>query len=76
MKDQFDRPSVLDILKDVEERVYPVGRLDYENRVVLLILTNDGDLTYKLTHPKHEVEKTYPSYGKWYNFSFSKKKKI
>ena len=58
VKDQFDRPSVLDILKDVEERVYPVGRLDYETSG-LLILTNDGDLTYKLTHPKHEVEKTY-----------------
>ena len=58
VKDQFDRPSVSDILKDVEERVYPVGRLDYETSG-LLILTNDGDLTYKLTHPKHEVEKTY-----------------
>lgn len=58
VKDQFDRPSVLDILKDVDERVYPVGRLDYETSG-LLILTNDGDLTYKLTHPKHEVEKTY-----------------
>ena len=58
VKDQFDRPSVLDILKEVDERVYPVGRLDYETSG-LLILTNDGDLTYKLTHPKHEVEKTY-----------------
>lgn len=58
VKDQFDRPSVLDILKDIEERVYPVGRLDYETSG-LLILTNDGELTYKLTHPKHEVEKTY-----------------
>ncbi len=58
VKDQFDRPSVLDILKDIEEMVYPVGRLDYETSG-LLILTNDGELTYKLTHPKHEVEKTY-----------------
>ena len=58
VKDQFDRPSVLDLLKDVDERVYPVGRLDYETSG-LLLLTNDGDLTYKLTHPKHEVEKTY-----------------
>lgn len=58
VKDQFDRPSVLDLLTDIEERVYPIGRLDYETSG-LLILTNDGDLTYKLTHPKHEVAKTY-----------------
>ena len=58
VKDQFGRPSVLDIIDDVSERVYPVGRLDYETSG-LLILTNDGDLTYTLTHPKHEVEKTY-----------------
>ena len=58
VKDQFNRPSVIDILKDVKERVYPIGRLDYETSG-LLILTNDGDLTYKLTHPKHEVNKTY-----------------
>ncbi|MEF9990638.1 MAG: pseudouridine synthase [Romboutsia sp.] len=58
VKDQFDRPSVLDLVTDINERVYPIGRLDYETSG-LLILTNDGDLTYKLTHPKHEVDKTY-----------------
>ena len=58
VKDQFDRPSVLDLVSDIKERVYPIGRLDYETSG-LLILTNDGDLTYKLTHPKHEVDKTY-----------------
>ena len=58
VKDQFDRPSVIDLLSDVKERVFPVGRLDYETSG-LLLLTNDGDLTYKLTHPKHEVDKTY-----------------
>ncbi|MGL5312721.1 MAG: pseudouridine synthase [Peptostreptococcaceae bacterium] len=58
VKDQFDRPSVLDLVTDIKERVYPIGRLDYETSG-LLILTNDGDLTYKLTHPKHEVDKTY-----------------
>lgn len=57
-KDQFDRPSVLDLMKDVKERVYPVGRLDYETSG-LLIITNDGDLTYALTHPKHNVDKVY-----------------
>ncbi|MGL5750787.1 MAG: pseudouridine synthase [Paraclostridium sp.] len=58
VKDQFDRPSVIDLIKGVGERVYPIGRLDYETSG-LLLLTNDGDLTYKLTHPKHEVAKTY-----------------
>ena len=58
VKDQFDRPSVLDLVSDIKERVYPIGRLDYETSGLLLV-TNDGDLTYKLTHPKHEVDKTY-----------------
>ena len=58
VKDQFARESVLDLATDIKERVYPIGRLDYETSG-LLILTNDGDLTYKLTHPKHEVDKTY-----------------
>ena len=58
VKDQFDRPSVLDLVSDIKERVYPIGRLDYETSG-LLLLTNDGDLTYKLTHPKHKVDKTY-----------------
>ncbi len=58
VKDQFNRPTVLDLLKGVGERVVPVGRLDYDTSG-LLLLTNDGDLTYKLTHPKHRVEKVY-----------------
>lgn len=58
VKDQFDRKSVLDYVKDIKERIYPVGRLDYDTSG-LLILTNDGDLTYKLTHPKHNIEKIY-----------------
>lgn len=58
VKDQFDRENVLDLVTDIKERVYPIGRLDYETSG-LLLLTNDGDLTYKLTHPKHEVDKTY-----------------
>lgn len=57
-KDQFGRPTVLDLLKGVKERVYPVGRLDYDTSG-LLILTNDGDLTYRITHPKHNIDKTY-----------------
>lgn len=58
VKEQFDRPSVMDLISDIEERVYPVGRLDYETSG-LLLMTNDGDLTYKLTHPSHEFKKTY-----------------
>lgn len=57
-QDQFERPTVLDLVDDVDARIYPVGRLDFDTSG-LLILTNDGDLTYKLTHPKHNVEKTY-----------------
>lgn len=58
VKDQFGRKSVIDYVKDIGERVYPVGRLDYDTSG-LLIITNDGELTYRLTHPKHNIEKTY-----------------
>lgn len=57
-KDQFNRPIVLDLLKGLEERVFPVGRLDYDTEG-LLLLTNDGDLTNFLTHPRNNVVKTY-----------------
>ena len=56
-KDQFERKTVMDYI-DIEERVYPVGRLDYDTSG-LLLLTNDGDMTYKLTHPKHNYAKVY-----------------
>lgn len=55
--DQFHRPCVLDLI-DIPERIYPVGRLDYQTSG-LLLLTNDGDLSYRLTHPKHHVAKVY-----------------
>ncbi len=58
VKDEKNRKTVLDLLKTVPERIYPVGRLDCDTSG-LLFLTNDGDLTYLITHPKHEVEKTY-----------------
>ncbi len=57
-KDNFNRPTVLDLVPDTFGRLYPVGRLDYDSEG-LLLLTNDGDLTYRLTHPGHEVSKTY-----------------
>lgn len=58
LRDPQRRPKVSDLLKDIKERVYPVGRLDFDTEG-LLLLTNDGNLTYKLTHPKHEIGKTY-----------------
>lgn len=57
VKDQFHRQSVLDIVK-IPQRVVPVGRLDMYTSGAL-ILTNDGQFVYKLTHPKHEITKTY-----------------
>ena len=56
-KDQFNRDSVLDLVK-VKERIVPVGRLDMYTSGAL-ILTNDGEFVYKVTHPKHEINKTY-----------------
>ena len=55
------RQTVLDLLGGVREYVYPVGRLDYDSEG-LLLLTNDGDLAARLTHPRHEVERTYEAY--------------
>ncbi len=55
--DPQGRQAVLDLVK-APQRIYPVGRLDCDTEG-LLILTNDGDLTFKLTHPKHEVDKVY-----------------
>ncbi len=58
MEDDRKRATVADLVTDIPERLFPVGRLDY-NTTGLLIMTNDGQLTYTLTHPKHEVYKTY-----------------
>jgi 23S rRNA pseudouridine2605 synthase len=56
--DPEGRPTVMDLMKAVKEYIYPVGRLDYDSEG-LLLLTNDGDLAARLTHPRHEVEKVY-----------------
>ena len=56
--DEKGRETVLSLLGDVGERVYPVGRLDMYSEG-LIILTNDGELTNRLTHPKHHMSKTY-----------------
>ena len=58
VKDQFNRDTVMDLVKKVNTRLIPVGRLDmYTSGAILL--TNDGQFVYKVTHPKHEIEKTY-----------------
>lgn len=57
-KDQFKRDTVLDLVKKVDKRIVPVGRLDMFTSGAL-ILTDDGDFIYKVTHPKHEITKTY-----------------
>ncbi len=59
VSDQFDRPTVLDLIgEEIKSRIFPVGRLDYDTSG-LLLLTNDGDFTYKVTHPKFNMDKTY-----------------
>ncbi len=58
VSDPQGRSVVTDYLKEIKERLYPVGRLDYDSEG-LLLMTNDGDLAHKLTHPSHHVKKTY-----------------
>lgn len=58
LSDEKDRKVVTDLIDQVNERIYPVGRLDIDT-TGLLLLTNDGDLTYKLTHPSSKVVKRY-----------------
>ena len=58
VKDPKGRPTVMDLLKRVKYRVYPVGRLDFDAEG-LLLLTNDGDLAYVLSHPKFSIPRTY-----------------
>lgn len=58
VSDDKERLTVMDVVKDIDARLFPVGRLDY-NTSGALIMTNDGELAYRLTHPKHEVYKTY-----------------
>jgi len=57
-QDDRGRKTVLDLVNGVEQRLFPVGRLDYDTEG-LLLLTNDGSFAYRCTHPKHELDKTY-----------------
>lgn len=56
--DERGRPTVVELCRDIEARIYPVGRLDMDSDG-LLLLTNDGELANKLTHPKHSIPKIY-----------------
>jgi len=58
LSDPQSRPTVMDCLKSVRERVYPVGRLDYQTEG-LLLLTNDGEFAARILAPSHHVQKTY-----------------
>jgi 23S rRNA pseudouridine2605 synthase len=58
VKDNFNRKTIIDLIKDITERIYPVGRLDYDVEGAI-ILTNDGELANKLIHPRYKVEKEY-----------------
>ncbi|MGB9628624.1 MAG: pseudouridine synthase [Thermodesulfobacteriota bacterium] len=58
VEDPKGRPTIMDLLKRVKWRVYPVGRLDFDSEG-LLLLSNDGDLVHRLSHPRFEVPRTY-----------------
>ncbi|MGY3777606.1 pseudouridine synthase [Isobaculum melis] len=58
VSDDKDRKVVTDFFPHIKQRIYPVGRLDYDT-TGLLLLTNDGELAQLLMHPKHQIEKTY-----------------
>ncbi|MRG86449.1 pseudouridine synthase [Salinibacillus xinjiangensis] len=58
VKDDRNRKVVTDLLPEIEERIYPIGRLDYDTSG-LLLLTNDGDFAQLLMHPKHQIPKVY-----------------
>ena len=61
--DERGRPTVMNLVADLPDSIYPVGRLDLETEG-LLLFTNDGDFAYRLLHPSHEIEKTYLAWVK------------
>ena len=58
VSDDLGRPTVMELVRDISARIYPVGRLDFDT-TGLLIMTNDGNFANILTHPRHDVNKTY-----------------
>ncbi len=74
LNDPFNRRTVLNYLKELKQRVYPVGRLDFDTRG-LLMLTNDGELAFRLAHPSFVIEKVYEARVRGY-FKNSSAEKI
>ena len=58
VRDEQGRPTVMALVSDISERIYPVGRLDLDTEG-LLLMTNDGDFAHRILHPSHEIQKTY-----------------
>ncbi len=58
LKDPFQRPTIMDFLPKLKTRIFPVGRLDFDSEG-LLLMTNDGELANRLTHPRYEIKKNY-----------------
>ena len=58
VRDECGRPTVMALVNDISERIYPVGRLDLDTEG-LLLMTNDGDFAHRILHPSHEIQKTY-----------------
>ena len=58
VRDERGRPTVMALVRDIPERIYPVGRLDLDTEG-LLLMTNDGEFTHRILHPSHEIQKTY-----------------
>ena len=58
VRDERGRPTVMALVRDISERIYPVGRLDFDTEG-LLLMTNDGDFAHRILHPSYEIQKTY-----------------
>ena len=58
VRDERGRPTVMALVSDISERIYPVGRLDLDTEG-LLLMTNDGNFAHRILHPSHEIQKTY-----------------
>lgn len=65
VRDEQGRPTVMTLVSDISERIYPVGRLDLDTEG-LLLMTNDGNFAHRILHPSHEIQKTYIAWAEGY----------